>query len=286
MTRSEICSYCGSKDIVTDGEVICRNCGTVLGPVYRYNYYQLTASPYAPSVIDLPNRRLNKINQRIFYATYVRDRHYRLLRMVCSRLRLPSHIQLQAWDLYMKYKDEDEGTVENHVVLCVALLYQLRKSRYPLRPQNVLNVFGVKAKPVNKMAMDLGINFAKAGVPKAEDYLPSLVESVVSKFGSGAYGVNYKQSLLGIAQHILRQMPPNKRHITPYYLSVCTIYISDRNIARHRRKKQVLTHSSIAMLTGTRQSTIRDHLSFRMKLSAYERENRESLWKLIEEESR
>lgn len=285
-----ICSYCDSADVVTDGEVICRSCGTVLGPEYRLEDFQLPAHLcYGPPVFMVAspdyfqNWRLNNINRMVFYARgATRNQNYRILKKVCTRLQIPPFIMKRAWSLYLKY----EGKVKNHVVLgCVALLYQLRKSRYAIRPKNVLSAYTghrVSMKTVNRMAIDLGINFVKAGIPRAEDYIIAIVESAAQNIGQ-AYGIsNYESCLLRISRYILEQIPPNKRHISPYNMAVCTVYISDRAIARYCKKKQLLTYESLTRITNITKYTLRHHLSRRgMRFATYERENREALWQVL-----
>ena len=69
MTRAVVvgewlkCPYCRSTDIVVDGEYVCRECGTVLGPVYLPPIVELapakqtSASRKPASPVPAPLRR-------------------------------------------------------------------------------------------------------------------------------------------------------------------------------------------------------------------------------------
>ncbi|WP_069807174.1 TFIIB-type zinc ribbon-containing protein [Vulcanisaeta thermophila] len=84
------CTYCGSERVVErNGEYVCMDCGTVLGPVYVFDTYTQQASPLNDSEeVDLTP--IWKSIERSIGDISVRLSIYRKLRIIHRRFRIRS----------------------------------------------------------------------------------------------------------------------------------------------------------------------------------------------------
>ncbi len=313
----DVCSNCGNQSVVPDGEEVCAKCGTILGPLYEYSSHAMVEGSYeGPTQYTSVGKRINVVGELgseigLFRSTLVGIRyriteeaaekfnrlnyiHHRqaktasvqthlrtfsIFNRVASQLQLTNSLRNRTAHLYWKY--DSEHRITNHVLLiAMCLLYAVRESGSPLKFQEIIAAFEshrVIPRAINKLARDLGVNFARLGVRKPEDYVGRIAEQVSNHEAVKLddYGMSrgtYQALLTKISEYFLSTIGRRERGgVQPHGYAVAVVYLADRGIARYFRRVPVLTQPLVAEITGAREYTIRDHVSMTLNWKTWVR---------------
>ncbi len=270
---SEIGYYRSSKFTSKDG--------TLLTPEIAWKFRRLRDNYHNPS---------KNASSQTHLRTFI------IFNKITSQMEIPNTIKERASYLYWKYANKFRGRITNHVLLiALCLLFAIKENgnKYPIKFQDIVRVFNeaghrVTNKNILKLALDLNIPLSKTPVRKSEDYIakltsqitqnPEIRKEVVPRYGIELEKYNYL--LIQVSTELLKGISKKERGgVQPFPFAASVLYIADRAISRFFRKVPILTQKKVALITGAKEFTIRDHC-YKMLSGVFERE-KFKLWNLI-----
>lgn len=157
------CPYCGSTLIIErDGEYVCTNCGSVLGPVYVYDTYTEQAGYLYDEEIDLTPiwksaeklirksvndkisfyRRLRAINERLRRTreTYSIYRAFECIEYVANALGIDREYVREAKEVFRKLASSKASGITYYQMAIAAMLYVILTRNIPVSVKAVINI--------------------------------------------------------------------------------------------------------------------------------------------------